>query len=72
MPEVRQEPNVWPGNSSHSARTGEIVQCMGSAIVLDPKAATLPATAGHDNTLQIPLIELVSVHRNLHIALYRE
>ena len=40
--------------------------------MLDPEAATLPPAAGHNNTLQISLIVLVSVHANLHIALYRE
>ena len=69
MPEVRLEPNVWPGDSSHCARTRMIVQCMSST---NPQATTLPATAGHNNTLQAPLIVLVSVHANLHIALYRE
>ena len=72
MPEMRLEPNVWPSDSPHCARTRATVQCVGSTIVLDPKAATLPATAGHNNTLQITLIVLVSVHANLHIALYRE
>ena len=69
MPEMRLKSNVGPGNPPHCAWS---VQSMGPAFVLDPEAATLPAAAGHNNTLQISLIVLVSVHANLHIALYRE
>ena len=59
MPEKRRETEVGPGDSLHSARPGTGVQCMGSVAMLNPEAASLPASAWDYDAFVPTLIVLV-------------
>ena len=69
MPEKRRETDVRPGGSLHSAQPRKGVQRMGSFAVLNPEAASLPASTWDDDAFVPTRVVLIGVHLDLHIFL---
>ena len=72
MFEMRRKTDAGPSNPRTVPGPDLSLQRVGPTIILDPEAATLPASARNDNAVMASLVVLIHVHLDLDVALERE
>ena len=72
MSKLGRELDAWPCDPLHGSRPRLGVQRVGSVVILNPEAASLPAPAWDDDAVVSSLAVLIHMHLDLNIALKRK